>query len=320
MGFESWAAIWGDWDFGAGAAVFRGKPESGGRIGLALGPGRITAGEILTTVSFAEPAAVDVQAATSENPPLPPGARIVFGFDPLTEVGFEIGIGAVMGRYVAMTFSINSEMQKPMVLAAKGEVQPFPADTEIECRARITGSRVTLTVDGTTVIESDLPIAPTGSQVGLRAYGGSVVTFHDFRYEGERPQIFVVMQFGPKFDDIFTEVIEPVAERAGFESLRADEIYGPGAILTDIIGAIRTSAVVVADVSLANPNVYYEVGYAHAVGTPTILLIRRGETIPFDISGFRCIIYDDSIGGKRKIETELERHLAAITATPIPLI
>jgi hypothetical protein len=62
------------------------------------------------------------------------------------------------------------------------------------------------------------------------------------------------MQFGAGFDDVFREVIVPVAERAGFEGVRADEIYGPGAIMSDIVQAIRTSTVVVADVSGCVPT------------------------------------------------------------------
>jgi nucleoside 2-deoxyribosyltransferase len=57
----------------------------------------------------------------------------------------------------------------------------------------------------------------------------------------------------------------------------------------------------------------YELGYAHALQKPTILLANRQiEKLPFDISGYRVIFYDDTIGGKRGIEGLLERYLEDI--------
>ncbi|KKK84342.1 hypothetical protein LCGC14_2784310, partial [marine sediment metagenome] len=63
-----------------------------------------------------------------------------------------------------------------------------------------------------------------------------------------------------------------------------------------------------------NANVFYELGYAHATGKPTILLADPSEVeqLPFDVSGRRCIFYDDSIGGKPKVDTELRRHLESL--------
>jgi hypothetical protein len=61
-----------------------------------------------------------------------------------------------------------------------------------------------------------------------------------------------------------------------------------------------------------NPNVYFEVGYALVMKKPTILLARKGTSLPFDVAGFRVLFYEDSIGGKGKLEEGLRRHLAAI--------
>jgi len=62
--------------------------------------------------------------------------------------------------------------------------------------------------------------------------------------------------------------------------------------------AIERAAVVIAEITPRNPNVFYEVGYAHALGKPTILLARRGSELPFDIRSYRVVFYDDTIGGK----------------------
>lgn len=85
-------------------------------------------------------------------------------------------------------------------------------------------------------------------------------------------------------------------------------------ILSDIITSIQNSAVIIADITTDNPNVFYEIGYAHALGKPTILLCDKAlrSKLPFDLSGFRTIFYDNSIGGKRKVEERLESYLQSI--------
>ena len=56
----------------------------------------------------------------------------------------------------------------------------------------------------------------------------------------------------------------------------------------------------------------YELGYAHALNKPTVLLARRGADLPFDIRSYRVVFYDDTIGGKPEVERNLEVHLKAI--------
>ena len=67
----------------------------------------------------------------------------------------------------------------------------------------------------------------------------------------------------------------------------------------------------IAEITAPNQNVFYEIGYAHALNKPTILLAQRGKDLPFDIRSYRVIFYDDSIG-KPLIEKTLREHLQAI--------
>jgi hypothetical protein len=62
--------------------------------------------------------------------------------------------------------------------------------------------------------------------------------------------------------------------------------------------------------------VFYEVGYAHAIAKPTVLLAQTDTPLPFDVSGFRVIFYTDSIAGKRIVERELRLHLQSILGEP----
>jgi nucleoside 2-deoxyribosyltransferase len=100
------------------------------------------------------------------------------------------------------------------------------------------------------------------------------------------------MQFGAPYDALYQEVIQPVSHRAGFKALRADDVYRPGVILQDIIRGIIESDVIVADITPTIPNVFYELGYAHALQKPTILLANRQiEKLPFDVSGYRGALH-----------------------------
>jgi hypothetical protein len=66
------------------------------------------------------------------------------------------------------------------------------------------------------------------------------------------------------------------------------------------------------DITECNRNVYYEVGYAHAARIPTILLVQKDTTLPFDVSGYRCISYENTISGKRKIIERLQKDIKEI--------
>jgi nucleoside 2-deoxyribosyltransferase len=75
---------------------------------------------------------------------------------------------------------------------------------------------------------------------------------------------------------------------------------------------INTAKVVIADITPENPNVFWEVGYAHANRKPTILVAEKGRKLPFDVSGFRILFYENTIAGKRLVEDGLRKHLKAI--------
>ena len=134
-----------------------------------------------------------------------------------------------------------------------------------------------------------------------------------FKVSTNPGQAFIVMQFSTPFNEIYEEVIKSVCSEFGIEPHRGDETYGPGLIIADVIREIRNSEFVIAEITPANPNVYFEIGYAYAINKPTILLADSNlEKLPFDISGFRTLFYENSIVGKRKFEEGLRRHITAI--------
>jgi hypothetical protein len=101
------------------------------------------------------------------------------------------------------------------------------------------------------------------------------------------------------FNVLYEEVVQHVCADYGYRVIRGGDLCSSGQILEDVTQSIREDARIIADVTPDNANVFCEVDYLHAIGKPTILLSdRKRERLPFDISGFRTIFYDDTIGGK----------------------
>jgi hypothetical protein len=139
---------------------------------------------------------------------------------------------------------------------------------------------------------------------------GAQIEVKDIKIDVKKPKAFVVMQFPDEYNDLYKEVIRPVTEDYGYECERADEAHTTNPILQDIIQSIKESSVIIADITPNNPNVFYEVGYAHAISKPTILLCdRKRDKLPFDISGFRTLFYDNTIAGKSAVERVLKNIL-----------
>ena len=176
----------------------------------------------------------------------------------------------------------------------------------------IRGQRIRLDVDGVRVFEQVLRAPLHGKQVAVIAAGASAVHFTGLEVESEKPRVFVAMQFGEPFDTIYTQVIKPSVRGLDLEVVRIDEIAGPGIIFDDIQRNISEANIIIAEITAPNQNVFYELGYAHALNKPTILLAKRGRELPFDIRSYRVIFYDDTIGGKPAVEDSLEKHLRAV--------
>jgi hypothetical protein len=76
-----------------------------------------------------------------------------------------------------------------------------------------------------------------------------------------------------------------------YKIIRADEIPDPGRITAQVMRYLKDSALVIADVTGANPNVYYELAIRHALGLPIIVCAEKGTVLPFDTRDNRTIFY-----------------------------
>lgn len=103
---------------------------------------------------------------------------------------------------------------------------------------------------------------------------------------------FVMMPFGAWFDKYYQEIYAPAIKEAGFEPVRADELFSTGSVMEQIWEQIEKAKLLLADLTGKNPNVFYELGLSHAARKPVIFTSGELEDIPFDLRHLRVIIYD----------------------------
>lgn len=103
---------------------------------------------------------------------------------------------------------------------------------------------------------------------------------------------FVMMPFGSWFDRYYQEIYVPAIKEAGFEPVRADELFSTGSVMEQIWEQIEKAKLLLADVSGKNPNVFYELGLAHADRKPVIFTASNVDDVPFDLRHLRVITYD----------------------------
>ena len=107
-----------------------------------------------------------------------------------------------------------------------------------------------------------------------------------------RNECFVIMPFDGLFKSQYENVIKPAIESTGLESIRGDEVFSKPHVMDDIWISMRQCRVVVAELTNKNPNVFYELGLAHAIGKPTVIITRNETDVPFDLKAHRYIFYD----------------------------
>ena len=295
----AWAAVSGAWSFDESCAEYRRHEDASQPVGVALSSRRIRNGRMSAAIELGDPGAN--------------AGRLLLGYNTATGGYYSAGLGGYGCAYVVDEHRPGRGWQS---VKREGQASQLDGSTGYDVEVDIRGQRLRLAVDGIELIDHQLPHPLEGYHSGLFAWGTGPVAFRDVDWSVARPRAFVVMQFTEPFNSLYAEVIRPVCEALQFEAYRADDVFRPGPILQDIISGLVESDVIIAEITPTNANVFYELGYAHARNTPTVLLARRNGTLPFDISGQRVIFYDDSIRGKPEVEAALRRHLASILGEP----
>jgi tetratricopeptide (TPR) repeat protein len=155
-----------------------------------------------------------------------------------------------------------------------------------------------------------------------------------------KPRVFTVMPFGNKqvraavpatpdkpaqaalfvdYSEVYRRLIGPAIAAAGCEPFRADQESGSGDIRTDMFFELVTADFVVADISILNPNVFYELGVRHTATPGGVVHLHGGwEKQPFDVAPDRLFSYDGtlwetSVPRDASWDERLAREIAALT-------
>src|SRR4051812_20544100 len=134
------------------------------------------------------------------------------------------------------------------------------------------------------------------------------------------PLCFVLMPFSTKmdasgrsieFDAVYRDLIEPAIRQAGLQALRADDELSGGIIHKAMFERLILCEYAVADLTMANANVFYELGVRHAVRPWSTVLIQAGEPhLPFDVNLLRTLPYPITDEGRPKDDLTIRAKLA----------
>ena len=140
----------------------------------------------------------------------------------------------------------------------------------------------------------------------------------------EKKKCFVIAPIGDETSDIrrrsdqvLRHIINPAAEKCGYETVRADKIDRPGIITSQVIHHVVEDDLVVADLTDCNPNVFYELAIRHALRKPLVQIIQKGENIPFDVAGTRTIHVDHTdLDNAQDAKDEIVKQIEALKKDP----
>jgi hypothetical protein len=290
----SWAPIVGRWTIQTGTPTYEGpQQDTPHPFGICVSNASFSEGTIKVLINLSE----DTEG------------RVLLGYRSPDQPYWTVGLGGYGSAYVLSEYDPGVGWRARSGL---GSQTNLVGGKDYEIEVKLEGQRVQLTVDTVRVLDYVLeqPMAP--GQAGVFAWGKGRLKFSEMRVKKSRATIFVVMQFSEPYKQLYSEVIRPVAGEFGLEAYHVGDVFGPGMILDDIVQGTIQAKVIIAEVTAPNQNVFYELGYAHAKGKPTILLAERGKQPPFDIAGYRHLFYENTIGGKKQIEEALRKHITAI--------
>ena len=150
------------------------------------------------------------------------------------------------------------------------------------------------------------------AEVDIKALGVKP-RFTKLRFRLREKHVFYLCAFKEPFDTVYNDHVKPAVESSGFTVDRGDEIFGTQPIIEDIWEAINSAELILADVTGRNPNVMYEIGMAHTVGKPVVIISQDINDVPFDLKHYRCIVYSHTPRGCKTLEEKIRGTLGFLS-------
>ncbi len=168
----------------------------------------------------------------------------------------------------------------------------------LERTERLTSSHNTLTVSIDTAPILDPDFIGYFSIIRPAAQRDPFVDHPYFREKGLPARVpgkvFAAMPFSIHEGgfNVWDQLLIPLEKELNLRLVRADRQLAAHGVVDQVFRDIASSDLVVGDLTGNNPNVYYEIGLAHALGVETLLLLRANETIPFNVRHLQIISCD----------------------------
>jgi len=121
--------------------------------------------------------------------------------------------------------------------------------------------------------------------------------------------VFVLMPFTDSMRPVYDDHIKKVASELSLSIPRADDFFSAHSVMADVWSAIFSAKAIIADCTARNPNVFYEIGLAHVLGKPVILITQKSEDVPFDVRHLRYLEYTFTPRGMVDFERALGETL-----------
>ena len=138
------------------------------------------------------------------------------------------------------------------------------------------------------------------------------------RFTTEVDYCFVLMPFSDIKDiqSVYSDHIKPVVEKkCNLRCERADDIHDISGVMQSVWESINRARIIIAEMTERNPNVFYELGIAHTLGKPVIMITQSMDYVPFDLKHLRCIVYQFKPGSINKFEDSLEKTIRRVLSS-----
>jgi hypothetical protein len=132
----------------------------------------------------------------------------------------------------------------------------------------------------------------------------------------ESLDVFVLMPFKVDMLPVYEDHIKPTCASLNLTVRRDDDFFTVDSVINHIWRAIASARLIVADCTDRNPNVFYEIGMAHTIGKPTILIAQKSEDVPFDLRHLRYIAYQHTPRGMKEFEQKFQETVRNVLDIP----